>query len=107
MNDAKDIRSIIEGWAQAVSNRDMEGIVAHHADDIFMFDVPPPFQSDGTKTYRATWKTFFQGTESGRFEIRDLKVISGKDVTFCTALGQCSWNNNGVFEIRFQAHDRT
>ncbi len=39
------IRTLIETWAKAVRERDINGILAHHARDIVMFDVPPPFQS--------------------------------------------------------------
>ncbi len=42
-----EIRRLVEDWAAAVRARDLEGAVAHHADDIVMFDVPLPLQSRG------------------------------------------------------------
>jgi hypothetical protein len=38
----RKIRALIERWARAVHDGDMEGVVADHSDDIVMFDVPPP-----------------------------------------------------------------
>jgi uncharacterized protein (TIGR02246 family) len=92
------IRKIIENWAKAVRKKDLNGILANHSNDIIMFDVPMPFQSNGIEAYRKTWETFFQGTQEGQFDIKDLKVIAGKDVAFCIAIMMCSWNNKGKFE---------
>jgi ketosteroid isomerase-like protein len=34
------IRKLLEKWAKAVRARDIAGVVAHHTDDVLMFDVP-------------------------------------------------------------------
>jgi hypothetical protein len=39
-NDDNQIRTLVENWAAAVRASDIEGAVAHHTDDIVMFDVP-------------------------------------------------------------------
>ena len=39
------VRRVIEDWAEAVKRRDLDGVLRHHAPDVVMFDVPPPFQS--------------------------------------------------------------
>jgi ketosteroid isomerase-like protein len=44
------IKAIIEAWADAVRRHDLFGILAHHEQDIVMFDVPPPLQSEWTST---------------------------------------------------------
>jgi ketosteroid isomerase-like protein len=41
------IKAIIEAWADAVRRHDLSGILAHHEQDIVMFDVPLPLQSRG------------------------------------------------------------
>jgi len=86
------IRTLIETWAEAVHTGDLDTVLADHADDIVMFDVPPP--EDGVRgidAYRATWPPFFewQRTE-GSFEIVELEVTAGEDVAFAWALLQCS-----------------
>jgi ketosteroid isomerase-like protein len=46
-DDETQIRALIERWARAVHDSDLEGVLADHSDDIVMFDVPPP--SDGAR----------------------------------------------------------
>jgi ketosteroid isomerase-like protein len=41
-NDEEQIRTMIEQWAEAVHGGDMDAVLADHADDIVMYDVPPP-----------------------------------------------------------------
>jgi ketosteroid isomerase-like protein len=53
------IRTLVEGWAKAVRNRNLSGILANHSPDIVMFDVPPPLQSKGIEAYERTWALFY------------------------------------------------
>lgn len=53
--DEEQIRRLIERWAEAVHRGDLNGVVADHADDIVMFDVPPPYEGvRGLDAYRKT-----------------------------------------------------
>ena len=85
------IRDLIEGWAQAVHEGHLPQVLADHADDIVMFDVPPP--EDGVRgldEYTETWPPFFQWQASGAmFEIVRLDVTAGEDVAFAHALLRC------------------
>jgi ketosteroid isomerase-like protein len=98
MSDEESIRRLIENWAKAVRDRNVDGILAHHSPDIVMFDVPPPFQSVGIEAYRKTWDLFFSGTEPGCFDIQQLSILAGSDVAFAVALMKCSWKNGDHFE---------
>jgi uncharacterized protein (TIGR02246 family) len=89
------IRQLVENWAKAVRNKDMENILAHHADDIIMFDVPEPFESIGIDAYRKTWDIFFKYTEPGVFDIQQLKIIADENVAFCIATMKCSDKSAG------------
>jgi uncharacterized protein (TIGR02246 family) len=84
------IRQLIENWAAAVRNNDIEAILAHHAEDIVMYDVPEPFQSVGLAAYRKTWDIFFKYTRPGVFDIRELHIVADKNVAFCFAGMKCS-----------------
>jgi len=84
------IRQIIENWAAAVRNRDVEAILANHAKDIVMYDVPKPFQSIGINAYRKTWDTFFAYTKPGVFDIQELQVVADENVVFCFATMKCA-----------------
>lgn len=90
MTNEAQIETLIENWALAVRKRDMDGILAHHAPDIVMYDVPPPFQSIGIAAYRQTWETFFDFTEPGIFNIEKLYIKTNENIAFCYATMECS-----------------
>ena len=91
MNDATQVRALIERWARAVHAGDLDGVLADHAADIVMFDVPPPEDGvRGIEAYRSTWPPFFQWQRKGAsFEIVSLEVTAGDDVAFAHALLRC------------------
>ena len=91
MTDEQLIRRLIEEWATAVHTGDMEGVLADHASDIVMFDVPPPEQGvRGLDAYRETWPGFFEWQASGAmFDIESLDVTAGADVAYAFALVRC------------------
>jgi uncharacterized protein (TIGR02246 family) len=90
-DDTGLIRDLIERWATAVHAGDMEGVLADHADDIVMFDVPPPHDGvRGIEAYRDTWPGFFVWQARGAsFEIVSLDVTAGGDVGYAHALLRC------------------
>ncbi len=92
MSAESEIRELIEGWADAVHTGDMDRVLADHADDIVMFDVPPPDDGvRGIEDYRETWPPFFKWQASGsRFEIVELEVEAGEDVAWARALLLCN-----------------
>ena len=88
--DEAAIRELIEDWARAVRAEDYAGILAHHSEDMLMFDVPPPFESKGIKAYRDTWNLFYSSQPVPIvFDIRRIEVVAGADVAFAAALMQC------------------
>jgi len=91
MTDEQQIRDLIERWAGAVHDGDLPTVLADHAPDIVMFDVPPPEQGvRGIEAYRETWPGFFEWQASGAvFEIESLDVTAGTDVAFAVALLRC------------------
>jgi uncharacterized protein (TIGR02246 family) len=91
MSDAQQIRALIEAWAIAVHDGDLAPVLADHAPDIVMFDVPPPDQGvRGIDAYRATWPPFFEWQASGAvFEVESLVVTAGTEVAFAYALLRC------------------
>ena len=91
MTDTDQIRDLIHRWAEAVHAGDLDAVIADHADDIVMFDVPPPHSGvRGLAAYRATWPGFFEWQRSGAsFEIVELAVTAGADVAFAHLLLRC------------------
>jgi uncharacterized protein (TIGR02246 family) len=89
--DEREIRELIVQWAKAVHAGDMDRVLARHADDIVMFDVPPPEEGvRGIDAYRETWPPFFEWQRSGAiFEIETLEITAGADVAYAHALLRC------------------
>ena len=91
MTDEEQIRALIERWAAAVHAGDLDTVLADHADDIVMFDVPPP--EDGVRgigAYRDVWPPFFEWQARGAsFEILRLDVTAGDSVAYAEALLRC------------------
>ena len=90
-HNEEQIRSLIERWANAVHEGNLATVVADHAEDIVMFDVPPPNAGvRGIDAYRETWPGFFTWQASGAcFEIESLDVRAGAEVAYAYALLRC------------------
>ena len=90
-DDEQHIRTLIERWAEAVHAGELATVLADHASDIVMFDVPPPYDGvRGTDDYRETWPPFFEWQAAGAsFEIVELDVTAGADVAYAWALLRC------------------
>jgi len=91
MTNEQEIRTLIERWAAAVHAGELEVVLEDHADDIVMFDVPPPYEGvRGLNAYRDTWPSFFEWQASGAvFELETLEVTAGEEVAFAFALLRC------------------
>jgi uncharacterized protein (TIGR02246 family) len=92
MTDETAIATLIRRWAGAVHAGDLDTVLADHAPDIVMFDVPPPEEGvRGLDAYRESWPPFFEWQRSGgSFEITELDVTAGADVAFAHALLRCA-----------------
>jgi ketosteroid isomerase-like protein/uncharacterized protein YndB with AHSA1/START domain len=87
---ATEIRSLLEAWASAVRRHDLPAILALHAPDIVMFDLPPPLQAKGLKDYQQTWDLFFRYHKvSHAFDIEELSIVAGEDVGFAFGIMRC------------------
>ena len=83
-----EIRTLVDNWAKAVRAKDMTRVLAHHTDDIVMFDVPMPLQAKGMEAYRKTWELFFANSPGGpgSFDLAELQIAAGETVAYCHAL---------------------
>jgi uncharacterized protein (TIGR02246 family) len=90
-DDEAQIRTLIEQWAEAVHRGELSAVLADHAEDIVMFDVPPPYEGvRGIDAYRETWPPFFDWQARGAScEIDSLEVNAGDDVAYAYALLRC------------------
>jgi ketosteroid isomerase-like protein len=96
-----EVRKVVEDWAAAVRRRDLSAVLRHHAADILMFDVPPPFQSRGIEAYAQTWRTFFDwASEPAVFDFTDMHLTAGRDVAFVSAAMRCADKAQGPLDFR-------
>jgi ketosteroid isomerase-like protein len=88
--DEAAIRALIERWATAAHEGDLEAVLAHHDDEIVMYDVPPPEDGvRGLEAYRETWPGFLQWQRNATFDILLLDVVAGQEVAFAYGLLLC------------------
>jgi len=90
-DDRQEITDLINAWVSAVRAGELEGVLSAHAEDIVMFDVPPPDNGvRGIDAYRESWPPFFGWLRSGAsFDIVELDVTVGDDVAYAWALLRC------------------
>jgi uncharacterized protein (TIGR02246 family) len=91
MTDEQQIRDLVERWASAAHEGDLDAVLVDHADDIVMFDVPPPqLGARGIAAYRDTWPGFFEWQAQGAtFDLLELNITAGADVAYAWALLRC------------------
>ncbi len=89
------IRELIEDWTRAFLAKDLDGIMAHYAEDIVAFDAIKALQFKGLAAYREHWKeclTFCEGEM--RFELHELTIAAAGDVAFSHSLSHCGGTND-------------
>ena len=88
ISDEERIRELVERWAEAVREKDMDGALAGHTNDIVMFDVPMPLLVKGIDEYKKTWELFFENSFAGpgSFEVTELQITTGETVAFAHGL---------------------
>ena len=86
--DEVQLRELVDHWAKAAREKDMAGVLAHHADDVVMFDVPLPLQCQGIDEYRKTWELFFDSNRGGpgSFDVTELRITASSAVAYGHAL---------------------
>ena len=91
-----EIRALINDWSRALSNKDVEAILAHYAEDVIAFDVPPPLQVTGLKAVRTNienWLKMFEGPIN--VEFKDQKIAASDDLAVLYQLARISDKDKG------------
>lgn len=88
--DEAQVRERIESWTKALRAKDLDALMSHYAEDVVVFDVPPPLQYVGAVAYRKNWADWFAsfiGPIVG-YEISDLSITTGANVAFSRSLNR-------------------
>jgi len=89
--DEANIRQRINRWVEALRAMDLEGVMSLYAPDIVSFDIVPPLRHVGARQKRRNWAHAFAMFQRPLgYEIRDLTLTLGDDVTFGHSLNRVS-----------------
>lgn len=93
------VRTLISDWTRSVAAGDRPGILAHHADDVLMYDFPNTVR--GIDAYDKTWQ-FFDDSRRGQvtFEPHDIEVTAGDNVAFASCEIHCDGTTAGPIDFR-------
>jgi ketosteroid isomerase-like protein len=98
---AKEIRGIIEQWAESTRYDRKDDILANHLPDCVIFDVLEPMQYRGTESYRKSfdaWQPPFR--IPSLFELSELTIEAGSDLGFAHCLIHCGGTLPDGKEVR-------
>ena len=89
--DETAIRTIVEKWKEAVRARDYDALMSNYAEDVVVFDVPPPIQVKGRDAYRKRWEHWLGGFKGEvGCEMREVEITVSGDLAYLHALTQIS-----------------
>ena len=95
-SDETTIRAQIERWADSVKIKNMEGVVARHAADIRMFNVPEPPQSRGIGAYQDALQLYFDNAPTpAPYDLDELEITNSDNLAFAHGLLHC--NGSGLY----------
>ena len=93
-----EVRQLLDRWGKAFRAKDIDGVMAVYAPGtaVVAFDVIPPLERVGSKSYRKNYEDFFATYEGPLdYELRDLRIVAGKDVAFIHCLERVSGTLKG------------
>jgi uncharacterized protein (TIGR02246 family) len=85
------VGELIKARVKAVRDKDIDGLLSHHAPDVLVFDVLSPLQYTGADKVRERadkWLSSYQSSIG--YEVRDLSITAGDTVAFCHYLYRVS-----------------
>ena len=82
------VRERIETLAQAIRDKNVDALMTHYAPDVYVFDVLPPLEVDGTDAYRKNYERWFASMQGPiDYEMNDLHISMSESHAFCFCLG--------------------
>lgn len=93
------VQKIVKDWAAAVSRGDRRAILAHHSNDVLMYDFPNEVR--GLKAYDDTWDFFFENQRGDiTFAPSNVEATAGERVAFVTCNMHCEGTSAGPLDFR-------
>ena len=86
-NVDQEIRTLVDGFAKAVREKNLDALMPHYAPDLVVFNVVPPLRDKGIEANRKSWREWFDSFKGGiDYEVRELTVVGRDDVAFSHSL---------------------
>jgi uncharacterized protein (TIGR02246 family) len=86
----KEVRTLIDGWLEAVKARDLDKIMSNYTSEVLAFDAIAAVQFKGRDAYRKHWVACFEMCPGeGVMEIHDLGIETSGDLAFAHYLMRC------------------
>jgi ketosteroid isomerase-like protein len=85
------IRQLIDGWAKAIHEKYVDGVMSGYAQDVVAFDIATSLRYLGADEYRKNWDEWFP-TWQGPINLKmsDLCITAGEDLAFSHSLNRIS-----------------
>lgn len=84
------IRNVLDQWAEATRDGRQDDVLAHHQDDLVIFDVLSPLRYTSAAQYRDSWESWQPDVRGAvQLALQDLAVEAGADVAYAFGLLQC------------------
>ncbi len=88
--DAAQVRLLLQQWATATRNGQLNDVLANHLPDVLIYDVLAPMKYEGAAAYRQSWDDWQPDTQGeGQFDLEELSVTAGAEVAFAHCFIRC------------------
>ena len=85
--DEEEIRALATAWSKALEEKDLDGLTAAYAPGVLLFDVKPPFKTEGPDAIRRLWELCLPYFPAKYKSVhRDFEVTVSGDVAFAHGL---------------------
>jgi ketosteroid isomerase-like protein len=90
------IRRRVEGLAETIRVKNIDGVMSVYAPDVVSFDIDPPLRYAGADRKRRAWQEFFAAYSDGpiAYKVRDLEVTTQGELAFVHSLNHV----NGIVD---------
>ena len=86
-----EVKELLDRWAGAVRQRDIDRLMSLYASDAVYFDIVPPLRFTGAAEIRRNFLRWFDSWQSSiGVELRELNISASGDVAFAYMLHRTS-----------------
>jgi uncharacterized protein (TIGR02246 family) len=95
-NNEAEITALTDHWKKALAEKNIDGMLENYAEDVVVFDVPPPLQIKGRDALRENnenWLKMFEGPVAAEF--KDVSITASDDLAVLHQLARIYDKNKG------------